>query len=995
MADNPPATPAPNSGPRPTLPGSGTTGRLKNPTTQLPVKRGGAGKIVVMLSSVAKPPPAGTQALPRVATPLPVSSAKSAPSAAPPEPVATVVRPPPLPPKQVTLNNLPSPSRPQLSATTYVKLPPKTAVPGWSSLSGKPRMAPASIPTATQAPVTNAAPPLKTPETIRTEPKKPGAQHIPPIKLNEPVAKPSEPAEESIFLQRQKPEPTPSVKAEAIQSPGPTAPAAAPLAPAIPAPSIAPVEAKAPEGIPVSLDMFEQAQAPATEPPPPVPVPEAKDRLAPLVAPPLVPPQRLAPPPAVAGALRPTRPPPLPPTLTVPIGGRHASPPALSFAPPKPPEPPSEKLPHPLDKLAETPATPPPAFPVAPPMLEKAPEPLPEKLPPPLAMPVESPAPPSPILHVAPPMLEQPREAIAEKLAQPHLPVEARKNEAPSELLEPELPGIHKAPALLKSEVPPPKPLQPPRKPRRSITSWLKKSTPVVVSSSSRQLEAAPIAEAKPALKPPALPSKSLLVPAPLVEPPPLPIETPKAIETPGTMEEPKASENVVSASPPPIEPVPPSSSLIPPLEAVAAAPAAVAAAQGADEKKSAAKVSSKTPSLPPDPERMPTPLTRAERAQKRRFLGLIFFWAFLFPATIAVLFWASLRFGRDTRVEGQVIPPPGTVLSNEVWIVTDFRSLASGITEDLAAERTPLMQEIQERQDHVQRAQADVASREERIRLIREEIAAAKAEIDTVVKQARDATQQIWDVDGAQADAEYASRMDQLKHAIADRAKSLKLNYQPDATYNSPEVWANAYRLALYQVPAGVDGVKEHAWLSDQMKQWRDFQKSMDDRTEQLREKAAQIKLGPAPRIADLNSKIDGLQQRIDATEAEEVPLKAELQTAQDDLVQAQASDAGLDDKYYKQLDSLPGEAVIKRIDLKTNGRFTWVDDNVFVEAEKDHFYYLFARATRADGRQYWALARIDVQQNAICPVLFEPASFISTKAILRPNLSPEEQAQ
>ncbi len=45
---------------------------------------------------------------------------------------------------------------------------------------------------------------------------------------------------------------------------------------------------------------------------------------------------------------------------------------------------------------------------------------------------------------------------------------------------------------------------------------------------------------------------------------------------------------------------------------------------------------------------------------------------------------------------------------------------------------------------DHVQRAQADVASREERIRLIQEEIAAHKSEIETIVKQARDATQQV-----------------------------------------------------------------------------------------------------------------------------------------------------------------------------------------------------------------------------------------------------------
>jgi hypothetical protein len=633
-------------------------------------------------------------------------------------------------------------------------------------------------------------------------------------------------------------------------------------------------------------------------------------------------------------------------------------------------------------------------------MLEKAPEPLAERLAQPhlpvevrkAETPPELPTPP-PILHVAPPMLEKAPEPLAERLPQPHLPVEVRKAETPPEL--PAMLPIHKAPAMLPSEPLPAKPLLPPTQPAKSMTSWLKKSTPLVVSSSSPRPTPPQIAEAKPALKPAVLPSRSLLVPAQIVEPPVLP-----PVKTPETTGESKTTEKSVPAIAAPVDAVipPPAITPAPVPSSSGVASVAIGTALAGAASKPSAKAQPATP--PPSPAAAPNakaavPLTRAERAKKRRFFGLIFFWAVLFPLTIAVLFLGSLRFGRDTRVEGQVIPPPGTVLSNEVWIVTDFRSLASGISEDLAAERTPLMQEIQERQDHVQRAQADVAAREERIRLIQEEMAASKAEVDNIVKQARDATQQVWDVEGAQLDADYTSRMDQLQHMIADRAKSLNLKYQTDDTFHSPEVWANAYRLALYEVPAGVDTVKEHAWLSDQMKQWRDFQKSMDDRKEQLREKAAQIKLGPAPKIADLNAKMEGLQQRIDATEAEEVPLKAELQQAQADLAQAQAADSGLDDKYYKQLYSLPGEAVTKHIPLATNGRFTWVEDDVFVEGEKEHHYWMFARATRADGRQYWALQHFGIGKNETRELYLEPSSFISTKAILRPNLSPDEQEQ
>jgi hypothetical protein len=390
----------------------------------------------------------------------------------------------------------------------------------------------------------------------------------------------------------------------------------------------------------------------------------------------------------------------------------------------------------------------------------------------------------------------------------------------------------------------------------------------------------------------------------------------------------------------------------------------------------------------------IPAPTTRVARAKRRKLVATIAFYVFM-AFTLGLLYFGSLYIGRETRVEGQIIPPPGMTLNNEVWIVSDFRELANGIAEDLAKDRAPLLQEIQERQDHVQRAQADVASREERIRVIQEEIQAAKDDIANTVKQARDATQQVWDVDGAQIDQEYASRMSELQRTIADRAKSLNLNYQPDPNFPSPEVWANAYRLALYQVPAGVDSVKEHQWLSDQMKQWRDYEKTLDDRKEALRDKAAQIKLAPAPKINDLNAKIADLQQRIDGTAAEEVPLKAELQQAQADLVTAHAEEAGLDDKYYKQLYSLPEEAITKHIPLRPDGRFSWVDDDVFAEGEIAHHYWIFCRATRPDGRQYWMLTEFNIEKNHKWCFLIDPESFISTKAILRPNLSPEEQAE
>jgi len=461
------------------------------------------------------------------------------------------------------------------------------------------------------------------------------------------------------------------------------------------------------------------------------------------------------------------------------------------------------------------------------------------------------------------------------------------------------------------------------------------------------------------------------------IHPPPLPPPLPLA-KAPAESPVVKPTEKV--ALPPrklEKKATPPSSVELPATANIAPSKAAVAAAADAAAR---------------------TPASRAARARKRRLVSTIFFYVLFLGVVLPAVYLLGIHFGRETRVEGQVIPPPGMQLSDEVWIVSDFRELASGIASDLADKRAPVLQEIQERQDHVQHAQADIAAREERIRLIQEEIDAAKDEIASMLKQAHDASQRIWDGPGASLENEYQSRLNALQAAISDRAKSLKLNYQPDPTYSSPEVWANAYRLALYETPPGVDGVKEHQWIEDQLTAWRAFTKTYDDRKQKLQLQAASVQLSPIPRVNDLTARMDDLQHRIDSTLSEEDPLKAELQQAQTDLSQSQTEEASLDAQYYKELYALPESSITKHLPLAPNGRFTWShleNDSPFAEGEKAHDYWLFSRATRADGRQYWALIHFSIDKDSTLPIMLEPSTFVSTKAILRPDLSPDEQQQ
>jgi len=608
--------------------------------------------------------------------------------------------------------------------------------------------------------------------------------------------------------------------------------------------------------------------------------------------------------------------------------------------------------------------------------------------PPPLPAPKQGETPGSAGLHVAPKMMATEAIVPAEKLRPP--PQLPHEGSAPASILPPpitrqETKAILRAPALIPEE-PKTGGVLPPALPSKSapvapseakisgpITEPEKAAAPIVTSKgapppleprkATKQLLAKP-EESKPALKPAVLPNRALA--------------NPKVSEPTEPLVVVDSKDKASAVVPPPITPKPEEGKLHAPVELPH-------------------KTAEKPASVLPPREKAPLPLTRVERAKKRRVWEMVVFYVVML-AVGGGLYFGMIRFTQETRVEGQVIPPQGMPLSDEVWIVNEFRQQTADIAEDALKDRTPLLQEMHERQDHVQRVQADIAMREERIRLLQAQIQSAKDEENSVVKDARDQAQQLWDGPGAELDDTYNSRQRSLQNEIANRANSLNLKYAPDPAYNAPEVWANAYRLALYEVPTGVDSAKEYTWLNDQMKQWRDFVKAQDDKREQLREQAAQIKMAPAAKLADLNAKIEQLQHRIESTQSEEDPLKPELQQAQSDFAESQTEESNIDPKYYKELSALPSGSIIKRLPLEPNGRFTWSNlenDSPYAEGETEHHFWIFARATRPDGREYWALGRFSITKNHTIGLLIEPDSFISTKVMLRPDLSPDEQAQ
>jgi len=117
------------------------------------------------------------------------------------------------------------------------------------------------------------------------------------------------------------------------------------------------------------------------------------------------------------------------------------------------------------------------------------------------------------------------------------------------------------------------------------------------------------------------------------------------------------------------------------------------------------------------------------------------------------------------------------------------------------------------------------------------------------------------------------------------------------------------------------------------------------------------------------------------------------EQQQAQADLVQTLGIEAQLDEKYYKQLYSLPEGSVMKRIPINADGNFDWKNDTLLADSEKQPDCLIFVRATRTDGRQYWALCPFNISKDKKLGLNISPKDFISTKTILRPDLPPSER--
>lgn len=440
---------------------------------------------------------------------------------------------------------------------------------------------------------------------------------------------------------------------------------------------------------------------------------------------------------------------------------------------------------------------------------------------------------------------------------------------------------------------------------------------------------------------------------------------------------------------PTPPAPAPAATSTPPPAPASTPVPPAapVPAATSVPHKSPAPALSKTTITPGVTPTSIPKKEVHRARAPWLKILIAVTLRLVLLAAIVGLGVAAYYQL-RETRVEGFVNLPPGYQLKR-VCVVRDFRSDVLNLVEELATERIPVRADIEQQEDVVSRSKSDVAGREERIRLLREEIATAQKEVDSALAEANKASNKIWADQGVALDDEYNQKKDVIHQRIIDRAAQLKINYIDNTDFRDPEVWVNAFRLALYDAPKGINPSTERIWAESQLVEWKKFVTEYQQRVTDLKKQVDDIQTSPKGRIAEINQRVEDLNQRVKETETEIEPIRSELRDGQVMLEKLKITQAGLEAPFYKQVLEAPEGAILQKIDFdpQTN-RFSWREinrDTQYQPAEgQKGDYYLWVSALSPDNQEYWSFVPFTIYPFRITQIIIQPGAIISVRNVL-----------
>ncbi|HEY8965635.1 MAG TPA: hypothetical protein VIM58_04275, partial [Candidatus Methylacidiphilales bacterium] len=457
---------------------------------------------------------------------------------------------------------------------------------------------------------------------------------------------------------------------------------------------------------------------------------------------------------------------------------------------------------------------------------------------------------------------------------------------------------------------------------------------------------------------------------------------------------QPAAPKTDAKAPAPAAVPVPPASEAKP--EAQPEAPALVPPAASSpapspiskqDEPKPETKASPAKEEKEPIASASATPPPAPPAAKRRRippFVSSLIGWA-LALGFLAGLAYGAIYYLRQTQVQGLIVAD-GYLFPSQVAVVRDFSGDVGTLRSEFRSARGPLESDLAEKESNLKRVESDLAVVEQRKKLYQQAADDAKAEVGALLDRARLEADALWKNEGGALDAEFAQKNAAFLQALVDRAAALKLPFAPNAEANplkSPDVWANAFRLALYDPPPAVKATAEREWLEKQLTEWHAYEKTYDDRLADVKKRAGELRKSVSPQMDAIQARIDKANGDVAAAETDAAPLRDELATAKTEAEGARVRIAAQREAYAAQLLDIPKRNVLQSLPLDGRGRFHW--EHLEANPQFPPGNYLLWAQLRKDDKPYWAVVPFQIREYRLLKLVLKPGAFVPALDLLQ----------
>ncbi|CAF0689897.1 coiled-coil domain-containing protein [Candidatus Methylacidithermus pantelleriae] len=401
------------------------------------------------------------------------------------------------------------------------------------------------------------------------------------------------------------------------------------------------------------------------------------------------------------------------------------------------------------------------------------------------------------------------------------------------------------------------------------------------------------------------------------------------------------------------------------------------------DSEKSASK-----PSLPPPPTggpRFPGGKGKGGQGDEegKRVRSTFGLRQLIGAAAVFLSSWLIYLSLRQSQVEivwqWDQLPSP-----TKVYLVGDFTGDLRALRQEYRLAEEPFEQEIRVKKESLRRVESDLAGLEERIGLLRNEKGTVEKELKHLVEENEKKSQEIWERKGLTLERKRKQKLLALEQLIESRAQSLHLSLKLRADApKDPEVWVNAFRLALYDAPRDIPVGKERKWAEALLEDWHRSEEEYQKEKASVGKELERLRVAIRERAASYLARLRELDRRIHEAEEEKKPIETERQAGTVALDASKGRKDSIQDNYALTIRNIPKRYVVGELSRGADGRYHWIGWDQDPKSAIRH-WYLWA-CTEKDREQYWSLVQLPLERFTKVVLVLRPESFVRVRDLLQ----------